>query len=224
MQVLTEKELTLGGFAGLTEKRFVTDRRVFKQAKSKAFDGIGNFIYLADANFQPYGETHMHGHREVDVISVMMDGNIKHQGSLGHGGDLTAGDVQVQRAGGEGFEHNEVNPDGAPNRMLQLWVAPDELGEPAGYKVYSPEPGKVTKIYGGSKRQDEHFYSRTEIVVAKLNQGQSHEHVGEVLAYVASGNVEINGQQFQEKTLIREAEKLSISAQSNANVILVYVS
>lgn len=224
MQVLTDKDLKLGGFAGLTEKRFITDRRVFKQAKSKAFDGIGNFIYLADANFQPFGETHMHGHREVDVITVMVDGNIKHQGSLGHGSDLSAGDVQVQRAGAEGFEHNEVNPDGHENRLLQLWVMPDELGERAGYKVYSPEQGKVSKIFGGSKTQDEFFYSQTEIAVAKLNKGQSHEHQGEVLAYVVKGSVEINGETFVSKTLIKEANKLSILANTDADVILIYVS
>ena len=34
--------------------------------------------------------------------------------------------VQVQRAGGEGFSHNEINPDDIENRMIQLWVVPEQ--------------------------------------------------------------------------------------------------
>ena len=138
MQVLSRKSLPLGGFAGLTEHRLVTDRRIFGSRKApNTFDGIGNFVYLADAQFNPRGETHMHPHKEIDVISIMMSGRVSHEGSLEHGQSLNAGEVKVQRAGGEGFSHNEINPDSTKNRMLQLWVLPEVAGELAGYKPVS---------------------------------------------------------------------------------------
>ena len=141
MQVLTKKSLPLGGFAGLTEHRLVTDRSVFGSNKApNTFDGIGKFIYLADAQFNPHGETRLHPHKEIDVISIMMTGRVSHEGSLENGQSLVAGEAQVQRAGGEGFSHNEINPDSTKNRMLQLWVLPDESGQRAGYKHYTLKP------------------------------------------------------------------------------------
>ena len=128
MDVLTFDDLPQGGFAGLIERRFVTDGRVFGRSKSPgAVDGIGGFVYLADANFMPKGETGLHPHRKIDVISVMVDGRISHAGSMQHGQNLDAGTVQVQRAGGEGFSHNEINPDDSENQMIQIWVLPDGL-------------------------------------------------------------------------------------------------
>ena len=156
MEVLKYQDLPPGGFAGLRERQFVADVRVFGDHKNPVTaDGIGNIVYLADANFLPNGATGMHPHREIDVISVMVDGRIEHAGSLEHGMGLDAGMVQVQRAGAEGFTHNEINPDASPNHMIQLWVLPDEVGEPAGYRVYSPGDSDRIQVYGGSKDQDE---------------------------------------------------------------------
>ena len=73
--------------------------------------GLGNFVYLADAKFIPNGETHLHPHKEIDVISVIVKGRISHEGTLEQGKTLEKNHVQVQRAGGQGFTHNEVNPD-----------------------------------------------------------------------------------------------------------------
>lgn len=106
---------------------------------------------MADAKFNPKGETGMHPHKEIDVISVMIEGRVSHEGSLAHGQGLETGNVQVQRAGGEGFSHNEVNPDNKKNRMIQLWVLPEEEGQPAGYKYYIPALTGTTRVYGGNK-------------------------------------------------------------------------
>lgn len=222
MDILTFDQLPQGGFAGLIERQFVTDRRVFRNAGNKpAFDGLENFVYLADANFMPNGETTMHNHQEVDVISVMVEGRITHAGSLEHGQGLEAGYAQVQRAGGEGFAHNEINPDSTMNQMVQLWVLPDESGEAAGYKVYQPETGKLNKIYGGKKEQDETFYSQTAIAVAPLEAGQSVDQSGDVLAYLSKGSGVINGETIQARTLVR-AENIKFSATEESQLIVVY--
>jgi len=222
MDILTFDQLPQGGFAGLIERRFVTDRRVFRDADNQpTFDGLENFVYLADANFSPNGETTMHNHQEVDVISVMVEGRITHAGSLEHGQGLEAGYAQVQRAGGEGFAHNEINPDDTANQMIQLWVLPDESGQAAGYKVYQPEIGKLNKIYGGKKDQNETFYSQTAIAVAPLEAGQTVEQSGEVLAYLSKGSGIINGETIQARTLVR-AENINFSAAEESQLIVIY--
>ena len=225
MNILSKKSLPLGGFAGLTEHRLVTDRRVFGSRKApNTFNGIGNFVYLADAQFNAHGQTHMHPHKEIDVISIMMKGRVSHEGSLEHGQSLNVGEAQVQRAGGEGFSHNEVNPDSTKNRMLQLWVLPDESGQRAGYKHYTLKANGVTRIYGGNKHQDKTFNSQTVIDVVRLSSGESIIFDQEVLAYVSQGEAEFSDENStfsaEDGDLIR-TYKTKITANSNVEIVVV---
>ncbi|NRF62122.1 pirin family protein [Vibrio coralliilyticus] len=222
MEILTLDQLPQGGFAGLKEKQVVTDYRVFGARKRpETANGIGNFVYLADANFLPHGETGMHPHHEIDVISVMAKGRVSHGGSLEHGKGLVAGEAQVQRAGGEGFAHNEVNPDDEPNQLIQLWVLPETKGEPAGYKAYTPEINVRTRIYGGSKNQTETFDSQTVIEMVKATEGYQTTHNDEVLAYLSSGEARINGETIQAGTLVRTTE-LDFVAHKDSQLILIF--
>jgi len=224
MEILRYNDLPQGGFAGLLERQFVTDTRLFEDRKNPAtVDGIGNFVYLADANFLPNGETGMHPHREIDVISVMVDGQIEHAGSLEHGQGLQAGMVQVQRAGAKGFTHNEINPDDSSNHMIKLWVLPDEAGEPAGYRVYTPENGSRVQIYGGSKNQNDRFYSQTYIDVVNLHASQTVSHDGEVMAFLSKGNVIANDERVGARTLLR-SHGLNFEAEIPVQLILIYTN
>ena len=230
MQVLSRKSLPLGGFAGLTEHRLVTDRRIFGSRKApNTFDGIGSFVYLADAQFNPHGETHMHPHKEIDVISIMITGRVSHEGSLKHGQSLNAGEVQVQRAGGEGFSHNEINPDSTKNRMLQLWVLPEVAGQSAGYKHYALAAKGVSRIYGGKesggqKNQTETFASKTTIDIVRLASGESISFSEEVLAYVSKGTADFSDENnrfsAEDGDLIRSF-KTDILATSDVEIVVV---
>lgn len=191
MQKLSRDSLKLGGFAGLREHRVVTDSRLFGKNKSPATsEGLGNFVYLADAQFNPQGQTGMHPHKEIDVISVMIEGRVSHEGSLEHGKSLEEGDVQVQRAGGEGFAHNEINPEDTKNRMIQLWALPEQAGQPAGYKYYTPKSEGITRIYGGSLEQSDTFDSGTHIDIIKLEANASIRLPKAALSYITQGSAE----------------------------------
>ncbi|WP_065204492.1 pirin family protein [Shewanella woodyi] len=204
MEKLSKFDLREGGFAGLKEHRFVMDSRVFGRGKEpKTWDGVGHFVYLADARFMPKGETMMHGHREVDVISVMVKGQIAHEGSLEHGQSIVAKQVQVQRAGGEGFSHNEINPDDVENQMIQLWVMPETLGERAAYRLYSPVDGELTPIYGGAAQT---FNSRTQVSVANLNSGDEIALPTPALIYVSDGSVILANETVSAGTLVRSTQ------------------
>ncbi|NRB39998.1 MAG: pirin family protein [Pseudomonadales bacterium] len=225
MQILSKKSLALGGFAGLREVRLVTDSRLFgSRKKPETAEGLGQFVYLADASFNPLGETGMHPHKEIDVISIMIDGRVSHEGSLEHGKGLEAGDVQVQRAGGEGFSHNELNPDDTANRMIQLWALPDEAGQPAGYKYYSPKAEGVTRIYGGDKSQSETFDSQTAIDIIHLSAGKSITLTGASLSYITAGSADYidNTQRHraEDGDLIR-GHDIEITAHSDISIIAV---
>ena len=219
-QVLHRDDLKLGGFAGIREHRLVIDPKVFGNNTFDAWPGIGDFVYLADAKFIPNGETRLHPHKEIDVISVIVEGRIAHEGTLQEGNIIESNQVQVQRAGGEGFAHNEINPDDKENRMIQMWVTPEKTGESADYKSYSLKQGKVTRVYGGDNNQDETFSSYTVVDVGLLDANQTVSFDGEFLAYVTVGTGMLNGEAVSNGDLIR-GNDIQFQARENSQIIIV---
>ena len=223
-KILHRDDLEQGGFADLREYYLVEDPRVLgDDIEETSWMGIGNFVYLADAKYNPKGDTRMHNHREIDVVTFVLEGRLTHVGSLKNGQDLSAFQLQVQRAGGEGFSHNEVNPDDTENRVLQLWVLPENKGEPAGYKLYQPEWGKVTRVYGGAKSQSETFDSHTLVDVAMMKEGQSFAIEGEFIAYLTMGKGTANEQEVSDGDLIR-GQGLSFTAEQKSQLVVVQLN
>ena len=221
--MLHRSDLPEGGFAGVREYRLVEDSKAFGDDLDEGVrSGLGNFVYLADARFIPKGETRMHNHREVDVISIMMEGVIVHEGSLEHGQELVPFNVQVQRAGGEGFSHNEINPDDTENRLIQIWVLPEEAGQPAGYKLFDPKPGQWIRVYGGDQNQTESFVSRTILEVGLLEKGQKISIEKSFLAYLAKGRGTAGERTVQEGDLMR-GKGLEFQALAKTLLIVVQV-
>jgi redox-sensitive bicupin YhaK (pirin superfamily) len=193
-----------------------------QENRDGSWPGLGNFVYLADARFMPHGETRMHRHHEIDVISVLVDGRLSHAGSLENGKNLMANDVQVQRAGGEGFSHNEINPDEEWNRMIQLWVLPEQAGQPADYKVYQPVNGELMQIYGGEQKHEVDFPATTNIGVSLLSNGQEIKVDAPFMAYVTRGKGLANGESVEDGTLFR-GDGLNFEATDEVQLIVIHV-
>jgi hypothetical protein len=220
MEILHRDDLTQGGFAGLREHRLVMNPKIFGSAESGTWSGIGNFVYLADAKFVPNGETHLHPHKEIDVISVVVEGRIAHEGTLEEGNLLKTNQVQVQRAGGEGFSHNETNPDDKENRMIQLWITPEKSGEAAGYKLYELQQGKITRVYGGPQGQDETFPSMTIMDVGLLDTNQKITLEGDFIAYLTRGSGVIDEENITDGDLVK-GNNLTFQASEDTQLIVI---
>jgi len=223
MKILKRNSLSEGGFAGLKEHRIVKDPKMFgpQENNDGSWPGLNNFIFLADARYMPHGETRMHDHHELDIISVMVDGQITHQGSLAHGKNLYSNDVQVQRAGGDGFSHNEINPDASWNRMIQLWVLPEVPGQAADYKVYKPVTGELTRVYGGENNTSTDFPAKTKIDVALLSNGQQIEVDEPFLAYITRGKGIANNEPVEDGDLIR-GSTIKFKAKDDVQLIVIH--
>lgn len=222
MKIVKRNILRRGGFAGLRETRLVMSPSIFRSRREAGTStGIGRFCYLADASFLPHGETRMHTHTDIDVISVMVDGRIKHEGSMENGQELKEDDIQVQHAGSEGFSHNEVNPDNSKNRMIQLWMLPENKEEPASYQMFKAKSGERMRVYGGPPDQDKTFSARTVVDVAYLNAGESVSQSGRSLAYMISGQGICDQEEIVEGDLI-ETRDLSLKASTDCKLILVF--
>lgn len=200
MKILSRDTLPRGGFAGIEETRLIQDAKI--GGNGNTWDGIGSFVYLADARYLPYGESGMHPHLEVDVITIMLEGRLTHEGSMEHGQSMVANQAQAQRAGGEGFEHNEINPDKSRSRLLQLWALPESSGSAANYKFYNTNNGELQRIYGGSTEQNNSFDSHTVIDTGLVHKDYKVSRKGETLVYVANGEAHVNGQLLKDGDLM----------------------
>ncbi|HNY29371.1 MAG TPA: pirin family protein [Fibrobacteria bacterium] len=76
----------------------------------------------------------MHGHRHMEIVTWVLSGTLRHQDSLGHGQDLTAGEIQRMSAG-TGIRHSESNPSPSePVHLLQIWIQPDGAPSAPSYE------------------------------------------------------------------------------------------
>ncbi|MBI5659370.1 MAG: pirin family protein [Nitrosomonadales bacterium] len=75
-----------------------------------------------------------HGHRDMEIFTYVLSGALRHRDSMGQGGDIRYGDIQVMSAG-TGVQHSEVNP--SPDEavhLLQIWIMPARQGLTPGYQ------------------------------------------------------------------------------------------
>jgi redox-sensitive bicupin YhaK (pirin superfamily) len=112
----------------------------------------------------------MHGHRDMEIITLVVDGALEHKDSLGHGEVLKPGEVQVMTAG-SGIRHSEFNPSPTQDaHIIQIWIEPerDNLVPAYGQKEF-PIADRVNRFVrvagprGGADgaltiNQDAHIY------------------------------------------------------------------
>ena len=83
----------------------------------------------------------MHPHRDMEIITVMVEGALTHADSMGNRAVVRAGEVQRMSAG-SGIVHSEINQTSEPCRLLQIWIEPAQLGIQPAYEQKPFEIGE----------------------------------------------------------------------------------
>ena len=96
--------------------------------------GFRSLRVINDDTVAPGGGFPTHGHRDMEIISYVVEGGLAHRDSTGGEGVVKRGDVQAMSAG-TGVRHSEFNDSTeAPVRFLQIWIIPEQQGLPAAYR------------------------------------------------------------------------------------------
>ncbi len=172
-----------------------------------------------------------HGHREMEIISYVLEGALRHKDSLGNGSVISPGEVQRMSAG-TGITHSEYNASAdAPVHFLQIWLLPDRTGTPPGYaqKPLGLEAARGRLVLaagpeGSSAAVTMHQDAR--MYAARLDAGAtvSHELHTDRGAWlqVARGLVALNGTEMREGdgAAIEGEPRFAIEAMTPAEILL----
>jgi hypothetical protein len=105
----------------------------FADHHDPAWMGFGPLRVINDDTIAAGRGFGMHPHRDMEIVTVMVEGVLQHRDSLGHTELLRAGEVQRMSAG-SGVVHSEMNTSDQPCRLLQIWIEPDQRGTAPAYE------------------------------------------------------------------------------------------
>src|SRR5690606_37060622 len=117
---------------GIAEHGWLSSRHSFSfgHYQDPAHTGFGPLLVINEDRVQPGRGFGTHGHRDMEIISYVLDGALTHQDSMGNGSTLRYGDVQRMSAG-SGVMHSEFNRSAdQPVHFLQIWIEPEVKGIP----------------------------------------------------------------------------------------------
>ena len=196
-----------------------------------AYMGFSILRVINEDNVMPGAGFPAHAHRNMEIISYVLEGGLEHNDSMGNGSIIRPGEVQRMSAG-TGVTHSEYNAsDSKPVRFLQIWIIPDQQGIKPGYeqKQFTDDEvhGKLRLVASADGRDGSVLmHQDAAIYVSKLDHGEAVEHRitngRKAWIQVARGNVIINGHPLSrgDGAATEEEERLIISAESAAELLV----
>lgn len=172
-----------------------------------------------------------HSHRDMEIITYILEGGLAHKDSMGNGSIVKPGEVQRMTAG-TGVAHSEANPSATePVHLLQIWIMPNARDLEPGYeqKMYSDElkRGKLCLIASGDGREDSvTIHQHADVYAAKLNPGEQVTHPLEskrkAWVQVARGSVSVNGVDLEQGdgAAISDESKIEMDGREPSEILL----
>lgn len=171
------------------------------------FVGFRSLRVINDDRVAPAQGFGTHSHRDMEIISYVLEGTLEHKDSMGTGSVIKPGDVQRMSAG-SGVAHSEKNAsESEPVHFLQIWIHPTARGIKPSYeqKYFSPEErqGRTRVVASPDGREGSITIHADAVMYASLlNEGQKAElplgPTRHAWVHVASGRVRVNGKELKE--------------------------
>ena len=173
----------------------------------------------------------MHGHRDMEIVTVVLSGALEHRDSLGNGEVLRPGEVQRMTAG-TGIRHSEFNPSSAePVHLYQIWLLPERAGLAPGYeqKAFAEsEKRDRWRLVASADGRDGSLTIRQDAAIHLARLEGRREVVHEpapgrhAWVQVLRGRVAVNGQALTagDGAAVSDESRLVIAASEPAEVML----
>ncbi len=174
-----------------------------------------------------------HPHEEMEIITIVLDGEMTHEDSMGNRTVIRAGDVQRMSAG-KGLTHSEFNLALDPVHFYQIWIFPDKAGLDPTYDQKSFMPNewrnRLLAVASGQNRQGTvTFHTDATIYRCELDKGMEvtfEDATGRrIFVYLTKGPLSVNGNMMASKDQARIDidEPLILKADEQADFILIDV-
>ncbi|HXE92119.1 MAG TPA: pirin family protein [Terriglobales bacterium] len=173
----------------------------------------------------------MHPHRDMEIVTYVLEGALQHKDSLGNGSIIRPGDGQRMSAG-SGILHSEFNASKTePVHLLQIWIRPERRGLEPGYEQkefpLEEKRGRLRPIAARDGREGAvTIHQDVTLYASTLAPGQQVEHTltpgRHAWLQVARGAVALNGTGLNQGdgAAVSEEEKLTIRAEQDAEILL----
>ncbi|WP_047152973.1 pirin family protein [Aneurinibacillus tyrosinisolvens] len=224
------------------ESRYSSDHGWLKTSHSFSFAdyydpnnmNFGPLRVLNDDFVAPARGFGAHPHREMEIVSIVLKGYLKHTDSSGGTATTTFGGVQRMSAG-TGVVHSEVNPSTEEEvNFLQLWFLPEEQGLTPSYEQTNFDAGKMKNALlpivskHSSSNKVAHIHQDLTIYLSDVEEGKeitfSQEEGRRVFLFILEGELLVNGDTAlnrRDSARITETSTLKLTAKSNARFMLI---
>ena len=193
--------------------------------------GFRSLRVINDDRVTPGAGFGTHGHRDMEILTYVLEGELAHKDSLGTGSVIRPGDVQIMSAG-TGIQHSEFNnSESEPVHFLQIWMLPDRQNITPRYDQrdfpLAQKQGKLRLV--GSKDGREGsvvIHQDLNLYVSVLSAGDSVAFETQpgrfAWVQVARGIATLNGESLREGdgVQINSPELLELTTESNAEILL----
>ncbi|MEO0400138.1 MAG: pirin family protein [Pseudomonadota bacterium] len=193
--------------------------------------GFGPLRVINDDRVAPGGGFSPHGHRDMEIISYVLDGALAHADSIGEGSVIRPGDVQRMTAG-TGIRHSEFNESKTdPVHFLQIWIEPEREGLEPSYEqinVPSDEKRGRLRLLGSRNPADGAVTIHQDVALyAGLFDGEERARfdLGEdrsAWVHVAQGEVDIAGERLSagDAVAVRDTDGFDIANGDKAEILV----
>ena len=194
------------------------------------FMGFRDLRVINEDRVQPGRGFGTHGHRDMEIITYILEGELAHRDSMGTGSVIRPGEVQRMSAG-TGVMHSEMNPSPEkPVHLLQIWILPEREGIKPGYEQKTfPETerqGRLRLVASPDAREGSlEIHQDVDLFASTLRDGKAVAHEFRPNRYgwlqVARGSVDVNGKKLNAGDGAAIEGERSIALRGNGEVLLI---
>lgn len=164
----------------------------------------------------------MHPHKNMEIVTVMLTGEMRHRDSMGHEQSLYGGETQAMTAG-TGILHSEWNPSNETTHLYQLWIEPKESNLSPAYDQFKPEDAKV-QVLASDAGCGLKINADSQVIRQKLKQGERWQSEAKTQTYthVIAGSLELGGMQLNEGDAVGfEYESEQLISQNDSELLII---